>query len=247
MTDYIVSYTHGSSGSFLLSIIQRNVLRKAPYIPIKQGQYNDAHYSGVDISNISTQPAINKPNHSAVDEFAMIRKVSEAHPVFLSTHMYRPEIQLTKWADVRLSVILHKSEDIQEIAINGFYKTDMTKGWVQKMGNRPKPLFFSPINSVFDSVNKKNPLDYSSKDIKIAVSVRESLIISSGFHFIEPENNDKIFYIQYRDLVSNVDAVVDYLEKITGQPIIDEVVADIKGYQTRQAEFITRTKLELDL
>ena len=59
--------------------------------------------------------------------------------------------------------------------------------------------------------------------------------------------NCHIFYIQYRDLVTSCSAVVEFLQRATKCPITDNIVQDIKDYQTRQEEFMNKAKAELGL
>lgn len=238
MKDYIISYTHGSGGNFLTAIIERNVTRKTPYEPIKQGRFNDAHQSLMGNQNVEVDMVQDQMNRTPEGNFLLTRKISPWHSVFLDTHMYNPTLQLSKWPDVQLSVILHQEEDIWEISANGLYKTDLSLPWHQNQVTT-KGVSFSLMNSTFDNIRKKHPLNYTQEERLLALDTRRSITINSGFHLITPIQDDpRVKYIQYRTLVSDIEGTVAFVESVSEQPILDEVVQDIKGYQERQANFV---------
>jgi hypothetical protein len=248
-TDYIVSYTNGSSGNFLKSLIERNLLKTDTYTPITPGQYNDAHLNDVDPRNFGFRkpiPSSDNRNYSVADEFQTAYKFAKDIPAFIDTHVYWPDMQLGLFPDVRLAVILHREEDITDIGISGFYKTEMSVKWQKEYANK-YPLHFPTSNVVFEKVRQLPKQLWGPKELRVAIEIRKCMIIGTGFHLIEPIDDPRIYYIQYRDLVTNVDAVTTFVEQITGQPTSPNVIKDIKDYQTRQEEFMKKAKAELGL
>jgi hypothetical protein len=73
------------------------------------------------------------------------------------------------------------------------------------------------------------------------------MLIQAGYNFIKPIDDPRIFYIQYRDLVNDPDAVIDFTQKITGLAPTQEVIDEINKYQANQKAFVTRVKQELGL
>ena len=245
MTDYIVSYSNGSSGQFLLAMLERAASTNTDYKKLVPGKYNDAHFNTVlpynwefRIKDIREEQGINR--------FKTIYKLNDYFPAFVYTHLYCPSIQLSRWPDVKLCVVLHTEEDVLDISINGFYKTELTESWHKTAHNR-FPLWFDKNNVIFDELLKKPTNQWSPKEIRMAVMMRKSMVIGTGFHFIEPIDDPRIFYIQYRDLVTSCNAVVEFLQRATMCPITDNIVKDIKDYQTRQEEFMKKAKAELGL
>jgi len=258
-TDYLVSYANGTGGHFLMSIIGHTVLDNVPSsqpwmlkqvnTPLKAGQFNDAHMSG-QFRNF-VQIELKNPKGGDIDieeEFYNIHRLTPGRPVFLPTHFYWPEKQFKKWPNAKIAVITHTDDDLLDIAINSFYKTEMSEDWQKnhKQSNY-NGLWFNSNNVMFNNLRTTPLQELSQKDLRIAVKCRISIIITAGYHFIEPEDDPRITYISYRDLVRSVDAVADMITQTTGKTPPSHVVEEIKGYQQRQSDFIAKTKLELNL
>jgi hypothetical protein len=245
ITDYIISYTNGSGGHFLMSLLERATSKDPVYRKIKPGKYNDAHFNNLQPHNWAFQNrTVNKEND--IERFKTIYKLNPEHPAFVYTHLYWPSIQLSRWPNTKLCTILHTYEDVLDISINGLYKTEMTENWHKTAYNKFS-IWFSKNNAAFEEILSKPSTQWGPKELRIAVMMRKCMVIGTGFHFIEPEDNPNIFYIQYRDLVTNCDSVVDYVERATGESVSDNIVEDILGYQGRQREFMAKVKQELGL
>jgi len=259
ITDYMVSYSNGSAGHFLMALIGHTVLDNVPsnrqWIlqhlnePLKAGQYNDAHGAG-KFRNFRIIELRDKNGEIPIEEeFFMIHRAAPGYPVFLPTHFYWPEKQFQKWPNAKLAVILHTDDDLLEIGINSFYKTEMTQQWrsTKDQAVYQYSLNVSSNNVVFHNLRNIPPQALSREDLRIAVKHRQHLIITAGYHFIKPIDDPRITYIQYRDLVSNPDRVVEALQQITGKVAPPNVMEAITDYQTRQANFIAKIRSELDI
>ena len=248
ITDYLVSYVNGGGGHFLMSVIKRTVLSGTfNYPPIKLGKFNDAHVNGKN-SNFffPSGNSSNKPDPTK--EFSSIVRLNPGLPCFIPTHYYWPEKQLERWPNARLAVVLHKDEDLLDLSINGFYKTELTEDWhVRQRQTDYIPIYFSPHNVAYEEIRNKHPLNFSLEEINVAIRSRICMLIQAGYHFIKPVDNPQVFYIQYRDLVNDLDAVVDFTQRVTGQAPTQEVIDEIHKYQTNQKVFVNKVKQELGL
>lgn len=248
ITDYMVSYVNGGGGHFLMSVIKRTVLSgKFNYPLIKLGKFNDAHVNGknsnffLPLGNPSSSPDPTK-------EFFSIVRLNPGQPCFIPTHYYWPEKQLERWPNAHLAVVIHRDEDLLALSINGFYKTELTEDWhVRQRQTDYVPIYFSPHNVAYKEILKKHPLNFSLEDINIAIRSRICMLIQAGYNFIKPIDDPRIFYIQYRDLINDLDAVIDFIQRITGLEPPQDVIDEIIKYQTNQRLFVAQIKQELGL
>lgn len=246
ITDYIVSYTNGAGGHFLISMIERTVMGdELNFSPLRKGRFNDAHSTGSN-GNFRIKP-IERNNFSAEDEFFSTIRINPDKPVFIPTHVYWPSRQLEKYPNAHMAVILHTEADLIDLSINGFYKTEMTEEW-HTMQRNHKKVYFSPYNVVFESVRNKHPLEFNSEEIVFAIKTRVCMNIGNGYHFIKPiTDNPQMHYIQYQDLMTNYDGLVNFITRVTGKEPNDNVKAEIIKYQSRQIETMAKIKAELGL
>jgi len=262
VTDYLISYANGTGGHFLMSIIGHTVLHDVPshraWItkqlnkPLQsQGKFNDAHISG-QFRNFGQLEVRNADLDNYVElEFNNIYRLTPGQPVFLPTHYYWPEKQFKKWPNARIVTILHTEQDLLDIAINSFYKTELNDDWLEVNQREPNYVsyrkWFGTNNVVFDRIRNKEASELEAEDLSLAVRTRIGMVISAGYQFIKPLDDPRMFYIQYRDLVSSPDSVVDVIKRATGREPPEHVITEIQGYQSRQDAFISKTKRELNL
>jgi len=248
ITDYLVSYVNGGGGHFLMSVIKRTVLsRTFNYPSIKLGKFNDAHDNGKN-SNFFFPAGNPSAKPDPTTEFFKIVRLNPGLPCFIPTHYDWPEKQLERWPNARLAVVLHKDEDLLDLSINGFYKTELTEDWhVRQRQTDYIPIYFSPHNVAYEEIRNKHPLNFSLEEINVAIRSRICMLIQAGYHFIKPVDDPRIFYIQYKDLVNDPDAVIEFTQRVTGQAPTEEVINEIHKYQTNQQAFVARVKQELGL
>jgi hypothetical protein len=254
ITDYMVSFSNGTGGNFLISLIERTVITEnADRDGLKLGPYNDAHFSGKS-RNFKQNQIIPKKMGDMKEGFLSCVKIDPHAPAFIPGHLYWPDVQFSAWPNSKLAVITHKEEDALDISISGFFKTEMsTSNWHKSDGSRwltdvpPGDLGFNQNNIMFDSIRKKHPNELTKKELALAVRARMAMVISAGFHLIEPIDDPRIGYIQWRDLISKPDVVADFLTQLTGSEPTEQVHKDIVQYQTRQAEFLAGVHSDLSL
>jgi len=254
ITDYMVSFSNGTGGNFLTSLIERTVLGdKANYEAIKLGQFNDAHFSGKS-RNFKQNQIIPSKIGDMKEGFLSCVKIDPNAPAFIPGHLYWPDVQFSAWPNSKLAVITHTEQDALDISISGFFKTEMTvRQWHTSDGSRwmtsvpPGDLGFNQNNIIFDSIRRKHPHELTRKELSIAVRVRVAMVLSAGFHLIEPIDDPRIAYIQWRDLITKPDVVVDFLRDLTGCEPNANVLRDIGLYQAKQAEFLQGVRDDLSL
>jgi hypothetical protein len=181
-------------------------------------------------------------------------KIDPNAPAFIPGHLYWPDVQFSAWPNSKLAVITHTEQDALDISISGFFKTEMTvRQWHTSDGSRwmtsvpPGDLGFNQNNIIFDSIRRKHPHELTRKELSIAVRVRVAMVLSAGFHLIEPIDDPRIAYIQWRDLITKPDVVVDFLRGLTGLEPNANVLRDIGLYQAKQAEFLQGVRDDLSL
>jgi hypothetical protein len=254
MTDYMVSFTNGSGGNFLITLIERTVLGdQVTYDPMALGKYNDAHNNAHN-KNFKQERTIPKTPGDMKEGFMSCVRINLAAPVFMPVHLYWPSIQFEKYPNGRIAVILHTEEDALDISISGFFKTEMsTSDWRGPDGKRfamalpPGGGGFNQNNVIFENIRQKNPVHLSKKELGIIVRSRVAMVLAAGYHLIEPIDDPRIFYIQYRDMVSDPVFVADFLERVTGQKPTDVVLKDIADYQSRQATLVNSVREDLGI
>jgi hypothetical protein len=250
MTDYVVSFSNGTGGNFLISMIERTVLGdRVEYDPLTLGQYNDAHFNA-HFRNFRQMTTIPSMIGDMKEGFLSCVKLNPKEPAFMPVHLYWPEIQFAKWPDSKLAVIIHTEADALDISISGFFKTEMTSGrWRGADGKYYQPnlppsgdLGFNMNNVIFEGIRKKNPNTLTAEELQIAVRARVAMVLAAGFHLIEPVDDPRVSYIQYRDLVSNPEAVMAFLESTTGAKPPAKVRQDIDMYQARQEKTLSEIR-----
>jgi hypothetical protein len=248
ITDYLVSYVNGGGGHFLMSVIKRTVLsRTFNYPSIKLGKFNDAHVNGKN-SNFFSPAGYPSATPDPTKEFFSIVRLKPGQPCFIPTHYYWPEKQLERWPNAQLAVVLHKDEDLLDLSINGFYKTELTEDWhIRQRQTDYVPIYFSPHNVAYEELRNKHPLNFSLEEVNVAIRSRLCMLIQAGYHFIKPVDDPRVFYIQYKDLVNDLQSVIDFIQRITGLTPPQDVVDEITKYQTNQQLFVAQVKQELGL
>jgi hypothetical protein len=254
MTDYMVSFTNGSGGNFLVSLLERTVLGdQVTYDPITLGKFNDAHDNAHN-RNFKQERIIPKIPGDMREGFMSCTRVNPAQPVFMPLHLYWPSVQFEKYPNGRIAVILHTEEDALDISISGFFKTEMsTKDWRGPDGRRfamalpPGSGGFNQNNMIFESIRQKPPNSLTPKELSIIVRSRVAMVLAAGYHLIEPLDDPRITYIQYRDLVTSPDRIMEFLRKTTGQEPNAQVLQDIRDYHNRQQDLISSVRSSLGL
>jgi hypothetical protein len=247
IADYLVSYVNGSGGSMLAALLKRTVIGNRFNVGgIKSSsQYNDAHDSGGP-HNFRILKNKSVSEKDLVKTFNSIIRIRPGEPVFIPTHLYQPDIQFARWPNARLITVLHTDADLLEISINGFFKTELNDKWATEHPGM-SINWYNEGNAMFNGLRTKPFNTLSNQDISRAVRVRVAMVISTGYHIIEPIDDPRMFYVQYRDLITQPDLVMDLIEAATGTQPDDGVRKELVGYQQRQHDFITRTREELGL
>jgi hypothetical protein len=256
ITDYMVSFSNGTGGNFLISLLERTVLGGLiDYNPLALGPYNDAHFNA-RYRNFKQEKIVPKNMGDMKEGFDSIIKIKPNEPSFIPMHLYWPSVQFARWPNARMVVILHTEADALDISISGFFKTEMSSSsWRSPDGrsyntNMPPSgdLGFNQNNVIFEGIRRKTPDTLTPKELNLAVRSRVAMVLNAGFHLIEPTDSDpRINYIQYNDLMTNPDCVLATLERATQITPSEVVVRDLLAYQQKQREFLTEVKTHLGI
>jgi hypothetical protein len=143
-------------------------------------------------------------------------------------------------------VILHDRDDIEEISINSFFKFVIGENAFDTDHAARKNFNWlrENISFVFDSMEINRPEDIPKELYKTFVEIRSASVITSGFHLIKinPEYENCVFPIQYKDIIKNPVKVLQQLSSFTRMPITDFVKEQYYGYVERQKQFLEDTR-----
>ncbi len=238
---YIVSFANGSAGSFISAIIERLC---SPWItnPIVPGKHNSAHRMMVKPNYRSTRKQYGgKVN--AKEYFAGMERIMVWHPTFIETHFFSPKDMIEKFPESKILAITLTEEDIEEVAINSFFK------FIVGEANEPLPsrawnYLHQSAFFIADSISLKDIEDNLPKYLEICTKIRQGDIILSGFHLIEDREKygDNVTFLPYSTITNKPEEALEILSKFTDKPITDYVRTEFMLYIERQRDFIQRTK-----
>jgi hypothetical protein len=244
---YIVAYSNGSCGSFMLSMVERLVQQNLVRIPLKGNKYNNCHQD-IITSNHKIVPArvgfmdggqVVNTSKECYESF-VIR--TPGKPVFVPIHFYSPREMLNRFPNAKSIVILHDRDDIPEIAINSFFKFILGEHAHSSDIAAKRNFNWLRNNAmyIFDSMDINTPEDIPDDLLPMCVEIRTATVIASGFHFIKvrPEFENCVYPIRYKDIVGNPEKVLQQLSEFTGKPMTDFVREQYYGYVERQKKFI---------
>jgi len=238
---YIVSFANGSCGSFVSAIIERFC---SPWItnPILPGKFNSAHRMMVKPNYRSTRKQYNG-KLNAKEYFAGMERIMAWHPTFIETHFFSPDDMFEKFPEAKILAISYSTEDIEEIAINSFFK------FIVGEGREPLPVrawqylqqsaFF-----IASSVTVEDIQSEPEKYLNICTKIRQGDIILSGFHLIEDNSKfkDKVTFLPYSTIINKPDEALETLSKFTEKPITDYIKTEYGLYIERQKDFIQQAR-----
>jgi hypothetical protein len=161
---YIVSFVAGSSGRFVVQVLDRILLQKKDLITITE--YNSAH---ADANDIYTGHSIGEPHHPKVFEILNFDSPSTRNYPFsniLSTHVY-PNFKVinSRFDDVGIILIRPEQDDAKEIAFNSWYKNRNIVLDVDMLEKKAKRAFLDDIKFFSNDEYPKNCLVIKYKEL----------------------------------------------------------------------------------
>ena len=241
---YITSYVAGSCGNFVKSLVERTVIPNTiPRIrvkPFRTNPQNSAHDQG--LSDNSTNAA----TRGLPDLFQTFDKIRIRDPredSFISTHYFNAGQARARFPNARLSVITHTEADLEEIAINWLHKylPITTNGHV----DRNHFIFSAP--ELWEDIANKPVSELTPQQELLCVKFFKGQIITHGYHLLESILDPDVVQLRYRDIQDNPDAVRLGIKNLTGFTMTPDAELAMEYYQTKQREFMTKTRERLGL
>ena len=250
---YIVSYVYGSSGSMMISLIEK-ILYPERSKPFAITQHNNAHNNLLMPNVMFNWEKVGRSGAraaSAAEYFENLVPLKPELEVFWQTHWYHPPSMLKTFPNAKIVVISHTIDDIEEIAINNFYKFVIAEfdGNSSSVARRTWHFVKTTCPHLYNSPPHIKPKDIPIEEQRTTVEVLKGSCISAGYHLvtIPEEYKDNICKIMYNDIINNPDLVLETLSKFLNTPIPIFAKEQYYGYCSRQKEFISKIKGKLNL
>jgi hypothetical protein len=250
---YIVSYVYGSSGSMMISLIEK-IMYPEKSKPFVITAHNNAHNNLFSPNVTFNWEKVGRSGAraaTAAEYFENIRSVNPERDVFWQTHWYMPDAMIERFPNAKIVVISHTLEDLEEIAINNFYKFVIAEfdGNSSSVARGTWHYLRNTCPHLFNSEPHTKPKDIPTEEQKISIELLKGSCISAGYHLVNVPDKyqDKICKIMYNDIINNPDLILATLSEFLNTPIPDFARDQYYGYCNRQKEFITKVKGTLDL
>jgi hypothetical protein len=252
-TAYIVSYVYGSSGSMMISLIEK-ILHPDKSRPFAVTSHNNAHQNLLAPNVVFNWEKVGRDGARAVsasEYFENMRMINPEKDVFWQTHWYHPPSMIKSFPNAKIVVIGHTFEDLEEIAINNFYKFVIAEfdGNSSSVARNTWHFLRTSAPHLYKSEPGVKPKMVSPEEQRLSVELLKGSCLSAGYHLVDipEEYQDKICKVMYNDIINNPDLVLASLSDFLETPIPDFAQTQYYGYCTRQKEFIEKTKGILNL
>jgi hypothetical protein len=250
---YFVSYVYGSSGSMLISLIEK-IFYAEKSKPFSPTAYNNAHQTLIDPNIAFNWDKVGRSGGratTALEYFQNMQVVSDQKDAFWQTHWYHPQSMLKFFPSSKIVVIGHTLDDIEEIAINNFYKFVIAEFDGNSSSEARSTWHFLRTTAphVYKSEAYLKPKAVPVEEQRLSIELLKGSCINAGYHLVNipEEYKDNICKVMYNDIINNPDFVLATLSEFLKTPIPDFARDQYYGYCSRQKEFITKTKGLLNL
>jgi hypothetical protein len=188
---------------------------------------------------------------TASEYFENMKIINPEKDAFWQTHWYHPQSMFKSFPNAKIVVISHTIEDIEEIAINNFYKFVIAEfdGNSSAVARSTWNFLRTSAPHLYTSDPHVKPKAISIEEQRLSVELLKGSCITAGYHLVNipEEYKDNICKIMYNDIINNPDFVLSTLSEFLNTPIPNFAKDQYYGYCTRQIEFITKTKGILNL
>lgn len=237
----------------MISLLEK-IISKDLEKPFTVNQWNNAHQN---LYNPNVQFNWQKVGRdgmragSVFEYFENMVVINQENNVYFQTHWFHPDAIWKNFPEAQLVLITHKLEDVQEIAINNFFKFVVGEFDGNGSGKARGTYYWMRRNSphLFNTPEHTKPKDLPVEEQRAAVRVLEGLSIGCGYHLVDiPERyKHNICQLEYRDIINNPDQTLDKLSEFLDMPINDFAREQYYGYCQRQKEFIKFQRERLGL
>lgn len=250
---YFVSYVYGSSGSMMISLLEK-IFYPEKSKPFMATSHNNAHQNLLD-PNVSFNWEKVGSNGgraaTAAEYFENMRVVDVEKDVFWQTHWYHPQSMFKTFPNAKVIVIGHTMDDLEEIAINNFYKFIVAEfnGNSSSVARNTWHFLRTTAPHLYTSEPNAKPNSVSVEEQRLSVELLKGSCINAGYHLVNipEEYKDKICKVMYNDIINNPDSVLTTLSEFLDTTIPEYAREQYYGYCSRQKEFITKTRGILNL
>jgi hypothetical protein len=250
---YFVSYVYGSSGSMMISLLEK-IFYPEKSKPFMVTSHNNAHQNLLD-PNVSFNWEKVGSNGgraaTAAEYFENMRVVDVEKDVFWQTHWYHPQSMFKTFPNAKVIVIGHTMDDLEEIAINNFYKFIVAEfnGNSSSVARNTWHFLRTTAPHLYTSEPNAKPNAVSVEEQRLSVELLKGSCINAGYHLVNipEEYKDKICKVMYNDIINNPDSVLTTLSEFLDTTIPEYAREQYYGYCSRQKEFITKTRGILNL
>ncbi len=250
---YSVCYVHGSSGSMMVSLLEK-IISKDLDKPFAINQWNNAHQNVYNPNVTFNWQKVGRDGMRAGSVFEYFENmvvINDENNVYFQTHWFHPKAIWGRFPDARVVLITHTLEDVQEIAINNFFKFVVGEFDGNGSGKARGTYYWMRRNSphLFNTPEHTKPKDLPIEEQRAAVQVLEGLCIGCGYHLvtIPEEYKDKICRLWYRDIINNPDQTLQKLSEFLETEVNDFAREQYYGYCERQKIFIKNQRERLGL
>jgi hypothetical protein len=210
--------------------------------PFETNSVNSAHGSA-EYSNYRLDPQANIADPKS--EFLATQLIDPKASAFVGTHFFDPEVIRAKFPGVKILLITHTEEDIEEITINWLYKhiTLSENGGLIFTGFSvyAPPPWVNLINKDFRTFAPAEKLQ--------TVKFFKGSTINYGYHLLGDisQYGSDVVELKYQDLMTNPQAVWSSMMALTGRAPTADAQDALAQYQTKQATFMIQVRSELGL
>jgi hypothetical protein len=250
---YFVSYVYGSSGSMLISLLEK-IFYPEKSKPFMVTSHNNAHQNLINPNVAFNWEKVGSNGGRAAtasEYFENMRVVDVEKDVFWQTHWYYPQSMFKTFPNAKVVVIGHTTDDIEEIAINNFYKFIVAEfnGNSSSVARNTWHFLRTSAPHLYTSEPNTKPNAVSVEEQRLSIELLKGSCINAGYHLVNipEEYKDKICKVMYNDIINNPDSVLTTLSEFLDTPIPEYAREQYYGYCSRQKEFITRTRGILNL
>ena len=252
-SSYFVSYVYGSSGSMMISLLEK-IFYPEKSKPFTVTSHNNAHQNLFDPNIAFNWEKVGRSGgraSTASEYFENMKIINPDKDAFWQTHWYHPQSMFKSFPNAKIVVISHTIKDLEEIAINNFYKFVIAEfdGNSSAVARSTWNFLRTSAPHLYSSDPHVKPKAISIEEQRLSVELLKGSCITAGYHLVNipEEYQDNICKIMYNDIINNPDSVLATLSEFLKTPIPEFARDQYYGYCDRQKEFIIKTKGILSL
>ena len=233
---YFVCYTAGTSGAFVSSLVSQIVNNTEREFGFTMN--GNSHSNMID-SNCGIDWALAPSPCTPEYFYRNVFTFNSAKPMIMQTHLQPAwEIVKDRWPTFKAVIITHTLADINEIAVNLYYKY-----YLDDFDVTAKAAFLDIIRNQSTAFPKDitHPSQLSEEEIRTFIKILVYHKISDGYIYptAPDEYKDHVLFLPYREVVTDAELVLNKLSNFLGMPVPkvskDNYVAYLE-YQTKLME-----------